>query len=484
MTNIAALPQSTVPSYDGAQTHNANRIGNGTNENLQTPGDVFLELESRKSTSLPSAAQRANLPLDQEQLLSINATCARLSAALMSSNEAVNLSLSQACMEAQRTNAWALVNVAAQEGMKHGGEAKVALTIDHLREAMAIEAAIASAATTTLQAAQSGMIEIDAATKNGLEAQLVRFLQATDRLAALPQDGEDEIGMAADPESYVSSAAAQQLEAWSRNSDIGTEIMRLYMNALIRMRESMRESRQLALAFYSVHAEAAVTALKKQGMDNWKKEILSAVGLIVSGVLQVIPFALAPFRKNGNGTHNEDGTEKLTHVNSEKSSSKLSKTEKVQVHCVNEDSVKGNKSSSSRLSEVAREELHRVNKGSKKLQSDTGPSEEDTLRERHEVQKQHNELLRVQNDSMLCRALGEMVQGIFNIGSAFCGFDAANDGVEHFSQNAEMQKQIFQRDKWSVEVDMMTRSMEQVASTINDLQARQSDTIVKLTGRV
>jgi hypothetical protein len=432
MTAIASTQQSTVQFFDDAKTNNANFIGNVINENAQASDDVFLELKLRKTTSLPSAAQGANLPIAQEKLLSINATCARLSAALMNSNEAVNLSLSQTCMEAQRISAWALVNVVAQEGMKQGGAAQVALTVDHLREAMAIEAAIASAATTTLQAAQSGMIEIDAPTKSGLEAQLVRFLQTTDRLAALPQDGEDEIGLAADSDAYVSSAAAQQLEAWSRNSDIGTEIMRLYMNALIRMRESMRESRQLALAFYSMHAEAAVAALKKQGLDNWKKEILSAVGLVVSGALQVLPLVIAPIR----------------------------------------------------AAHLARKEANKAMYFEVKAGTIMAAKGKSTLTESEQVHKEHNRLLQVQTDGMICRAIGEMAQGIFNIGAAFCGFDAANDGVEHFSQNAEMQKQIFQRDKWSVEVDMMTRSMEQVASTINDLQARQSDTIVKLTGRV
>lgn len=439
MTAIASIQQSAVPFSDGAKTHNANFIGNVINENAQAPDDVFLELKLRKTTSLPSAAQGANLPIAQEKLLSINATCARLSAALMNSNEAVNLSLSQTCMEAQRTSAWALVNVAAQEGMKQGGAAQVALTVDHLREAMAIEAAIASAATTTLQAAQSGMIEIDAPTKSGLEAQLVRFLQVTDRLAALPQDGEEEIGLAADSGAYVSSAAAQQLEAWSRNSDIGTEIMRLYMNALIRMRESMRESRQLALAFYSVHAEAAVAALKKQGLDNWKKEILSAVGLIVSGALQVLPLVIPPIKM---------GYRKIMGGKDVKSHSVV------------------------------------IKEGGGTIKKAKVVKEKSTLTKSEQVQKEHNKVVKTQTDVMICRALGEMAQGIFNIGAAFCGFDAANDGVEHFSQNAEMQKQIFQRDKWSVEVDMMTRSMEQVASTINDLQARQSDTNMKLMGRV
>jgi hypothetical protein len=412
MTTITAVPQTAAPSFNATQI-------------------------SEDEQSLSIAPKVAHAP-ERKNNLAIDTVSTQLITALIGSKDGVSLPLSQSCMEVQRASAWGRVLATAQAGEKTGDAIHVAQMAEHLHEAMAVEASIASTAIVTLTAAQNGAIELDAPTEIELNQQLGRFLQVADRLETLASNRSDDgekVDRHTDSHRFTASAASQ-LEAWSKNSDIGTEILRLYMDSLIRMRESLRESRQLALSFYTLHADAAIVALKKQGQDNWMKEILSAVGLIVSGVIQLVPLVAMPIYD------------------------RMTRPAKVETHRVKEPMAEKN-------AKPAR------------------PSREETERKKElDSRDRHSDLMRLQTTQNYCRALAEIAQGSFNIGAAFYGLYASNDGVEHFSQNAEMQKQIFQRDKWSVEADMMTRSMEQVASTINDLQTRQTDSISKLNGRV
>jgi hypothetical protein len=440
MTNITVVPQNVAPSFNTDQTSDIDNIGSKNNlfpaapmRSRDAAGFADSEL-NEKEQSLSIAPKEIQAP-ESKKISAIGTASTQLITALIDSKDGVSLPLSQTCMEVQRASAWARVLATAKTGEKTGDTTHVAQMAEHLHEAMAVEASIASTAMVTLQAAQNGAVELDAPTEIELNQQLVRFLQVADRLEALASDDADQVDQHSDSHLFTASAASQ-LEAWSKNSDIGTEVLRLYMNALIRMRESLRESRQLALSFYTVHADAAIVALKKQGQDNWMKEILSAVGLIVSGVIQLVPLIAMP------------------------------------IHA--------------RMKRHARVDAYKVKEpGAKKNAEPPSPTREERDSKKNRIAQDNNsEIMQMHNNLAYFRALGEIAQGSFNIGAAFYGLYASNDGVEHFSQNAEMQKQIFQRDKWSVEADMMTRSIEQVASTINDLQTRQTDSISKLNGRV
>jgi hypothetical protein len=326
-------------------------------------------------------------------------------------------------------------------------------------------------------------------------------------------------------------AVVRQLDQWRKGNDIGGEVMRLFVSALIRLREGMRASRQMAFSLYSYHADLAIAALQKQGDENWKKEILSAIGMMVSGVLQLVPiavpmisssitkfrstkaFAFRSAKSNINKTDNAQLSplsEKTGPDGSARNNKKNTQAEKVsdkhaasdlrkssdsgidhsilvsERHIDIELGIKQKKTSndvkkSDTKKTAADADIHKSEAKVADAAKDTDMRLKD--RQARAEQATHTGWVKQQVYISYYRALGELVQGSFNIGAAMYGRSAAYLGAEHYSQNAEMQKQLFQREVWNSECDTLTRTKDQVESIISDLQTRQTDTTSKIIGR-
>lgn len=289
--------------------------------------------------------------------------------------------------------------------------------------------------------------------------------------------------------------AAALLARWSKNNDIGGEALKLFLTALISMRESMRESRQLALELYSSHAALGVKALQLQGDASWRRDILSAVGQIVSGVLQIGVTAGGCFAqkmmkvKPKTTTENPEAPRKksadeqdLSRTTLAGQPSTIKKTSQLADGILSNGTKKGDmvvRSNYRKAKQRQAESSEATPEASAAL--DATKRAEASLSEKLTSENSRN--LFLQTSSMIGRSVGDIVNGTFNIGAAYCGLDAAYHGADNFYENAEMQKQIFQRDKWSSESDILFRTMEQVLSSINDMQTRQSESLGKLIGR-
>lgn len=289
--------------------------------------------------------------------------------------------------------------------------------------------------------------------------------------------------------------AAALLARWSKNNDIGGEALKLFLTALISMRESMRESRQLALELYSNHAALGVKALQLQGDANWRREVVNAAGQILSGVLQIGVTGIGYCKQQ------------MASAKSKKASENLEPLEKKSTNEQNlsEAELAGQPSTMKKTSYLADGELSNASiKGQMKLcsnlrgnsqlragLSEATPEVSATVDATKRAEVSNSEKLIIQNTrsqslqtvSLIGRSVGEIAGGMLSIGAAYYGLDAAYYGAENFYENAEMQKQIFQRDKWSSESDVLFRTMEQVLSSINDMQTRQSESLGKLIGR-
>lgn len=291
--------------------------------------------------------------------------------------------------------------------------------------------------------------------------------------------------------------AAALLARWSKNNDIGGEALKLFLTALIAMRETMRASRQLSLTLYSNHAALGVKALQLQGDANWKRDLLNAVGQIVSGVMQIGIVTGGYLHNNRAETVSKNNTENAAPA------AKKNKAEVEQG--TSGTGVAGQSSTMEKTSHLSKPTLSGAVEGeivlrtnlSKKNQRRAESSESTAAASGAEDAALRNAESKLKDDAMSentksqllqtiaigARAAGEIATGTFGVASAFYGLEGAYYGADNFRENAEMQKQIFQRDKWSAESDVMFRTMEQVLTSINDMQTRQSESLGKLIGR-
>jgi hypothetical protein len=412
------------------------------------------------------------------QLIAMETDFSRLNAGMLNRVGKIDSSLSQIYMEAQRLVAWTKLQVVTQRGEVNNPQTGRSISVrDCLADAMAIETSIVAVAITTLRAVQDKALEVDALSEIGLKGKLTHFLQVYDRLNTTIQNNPTwEIA----GKGVISEDAARQLKDWCKGADIGAEIMRIFIDVLIRMREGMRESRQFALTLYSQHAAAAIVALKQQADDTWKKEMFSALGLIASGALQLVPLTISSIK---------DRRAASVSKNTLAADVKISPAKAVQANKNMQTMLEDEVSPGGAIKNRQGSEAETAKNGSSPKQSranEPTSSEDAKASAKRDIEnsmtKTHEKMNKLQLKMNYYRAIGELAQGAFGIAAAYYGCYAAYDGVRHFSENAEMQKQLFQRDRWGQELDAKTHDIDQVGSIITDLQTRQTETTKRLIG--
>jgi hypothetical protein len=414
---------------------------------------------------------------DLYQLMLIDADFSRFNVGVLHPGGKIDPAVSQIYMEVQRIVAWTKLQVVARQADVNHSEEEQSISVqDCLSDAMAIEVGIVAAATATLRGAQDKTLELDALTEVGLKAKLMHFLQVHERFNVTMQNNPtlNLVGKKINPED-----AARQLDAWCKGADIGAEIMRMFIDVLIRMREGMRESRQFALTLYSQHAAAAIVALKQQADDTWKKEMFSAVGLIASGALQLVPLTLSSIKDRRAANVGKNTLAADVKI----APAKAAQANKNMQSMLEDGAVPAGTGKMRRGSEI---------EGSKNTAAPANsPAEEPASTDARAASKRdiensmtrtHEKMNKLQLKMNYYRAIGELAQGAFGIAAAYYGCYAAYDGVRHFSENAEMQKQLFQRDRWGQELETKTHDIDQVSSIITDLQTRQTETTKRLIG--
>jgi hypothetical protein len=427
--------------------------------------------------SLIAMQDMKHLP-DLSQLMIIDADFSRLNVSMLKQQGKIDPALSQICMEVQRIVAWTKLQIVAQQADINNHETgQSTLVRDCLSDAMAIETGIVAVAMTTLRAVQNKTLEVDALTEIGLKGRLTHFLQVHDRFNETIQNNPM---LNVDGNGRISRDAARQLDAWCKGADIGAEIMRMFIDVLIRMREGMRESRQFALTLYSQHAGAAIVALRQQADDTWKKEMFSAVGLIASGALQLVPLTLSSIkdrRATNVGKNTLAADVKI-------SPAKTAQANKNMQSILEDEAVPAGNAKTRRGSAAAGPK-NTVAAEESQAKAPTSPEEARASAKRdieNSMTRTHEKMNKLQLKMNYYRAIGELAQGAFGIAAAYYGCYAAYDGVRHFAENAEMQKQLFQRDRWSQELEAKTHDIDQVGSIITDLQTRQTETTKRLIG--
>jgi hypothetical protein len=420
------------------------------------------------------AMQDKQCPPDLDQLLAIETALAALNKGMPVHAGALNTAFSETCMDVQRLVAWTKLQVVAQQVDAGDIESeRSALLNNCLLDAMAVETAIVSAAASALRAMQDGSLQVDALTELGLQTRLVQFISVHQQFGALMHAESTTTSKSGN---RIHSDAARQLEAWQQSSDIGGEIMRLFISVLIRMREGMRESRQFALTLYSQHADAAISALKQQADNAWMEKVLNASGSIASGVLQLAPVMY----KFGKGiVKNAVGKNTLRATELKTAASSAEKTNN-NMRAIQEEATSAS-SKNSRRSKADEAESTPV---TEKTQAKKSKSKKDTAETAREAENDatqlHAKMNRLQLNLAYLKAIGDIGQGSLGIAAAYYGWYKDSDGVRHFAENAEMQKQIFQRDRWDKEVDARTSDIGQVMSVITELQTAYTSTTKRL----
>jgi hypothetical protein len=175
------------------------------------------------------------------------------------------------------------------------------------------------------------------------------------------------------------SIEARLLEQWSHESNIGHDILRMFVVTWNQIRNSLLKERLLEIAEIKQLAEKAVAALIKQGQEKFMQDTLSAWASIASAVVQLVPVGVyaAYARKTGGST------------------------------------------------------LH--------MNMDQSPSRAGTPLHDMKTMRRHAKAQELSNVLMVSRAFGEGVQGVINLFAARKGLDAAYAGADNTRYSNQMQ---------------------------------------------
>ncbi|HEY4318365.1 MAG TPA: hypothetical protein VGN04_12250 [Herbaspirillum sp.] len=219
------------------------------------------------------------------------------------------------------------------------------------------------------------------------------------------------------------SSAARQLAQWTQESDIGLEILRMFIATWDQIRHSLRTERQFEIGELRRLSEQAVAELIKQGQDKFQQDALNAWASIASSVVQLAPI----------GIHT---------------------------------AIKAYKAKSS-------------NTLTFNLGEEAGRAAQDS--EYVKATRRQARAHEFGNILQISRAFGEGVQGIINLFAAYCGLDAAKDNAAYTRFSNEIQIKIMEIENLNTRGEDAWQKIMQILGSLLQRQDRLYELNVRNT---
>lgn len=389
-----------------------------------------------------------------------------------------------------------------------------------LQQMLALEVMSATVALTVLDSAQP----LDDVTRIAYQSDLLQAFQTVDQMATLTGatlNAPMNMPMSAPSRTVERSSAADMLDSWTKMLDLNLALLNNFVDLLISLRQTMRENRQAQLEIFQMKTTLAIDALNEQRKNNFIKELVTAGGQILSGVMQLGPVAkgaitkmlraprastlLAPMPALEASVPTAPSAAS-TPAASAASSPALSRrgstaaSNRAATHARQPDvvsqnfemkgdnldvagTVKPSKSTSS--AEVA-------SSASKKSKSTKDPVADPSVDPKADPAtpskalsadaKAISDSARVQVEMMVMRGIGEILQGLANIVAAVFGSKAAEAGAQHYRHDREGQVAQFQRSVSDQAVTEVSENIAQELRIIADMQDKQFEISKRIFG--
>lgn len=216
------------------------------------------------------------------------------------------------------------------------------------------------------------------------------------------------------------SSAARQLRQWSKENDIGLEILRMFVATWNQIRNTLRVERQMQIAEIRQLSDKAVAALIQQGKDKFMQDALNAWASIASSVVQLAPIGIHAAHK------------RISNQNQKTLMKNLTKN------------------------------------------AEAGNTAEAKANNRHAKATNFNNVI------LMSRAFGEGVQGIINFCAAYKGLDAAYDNADYTRYSNRMQAENIELENLNARGEAAWQNMLQILANISERQNRLYEANIRI----